>query len=44
MKVVYIDKCVECPHYMQPSHCFKMNRTIDNILDIPEWCPLKDDK
>lgn len=44
MKVVYIEKCIECPHFMQPDYCFKKCLNIEDILSIPEWCPLKDDK
>jgi hypothetical protein len=44
VKVVYIEKCIECPHFMQPSHCFKENCEVDDILSIPKWCPLRDDK
>jgi len=48
-KVAIIDNCADCPHHTETSsytdfcHHTKM-KEITNPFDIPDWCPLLDDR
>ena len=46
MKIYYkeISKCSECPRCyicLAFDRCKEVDRTIYNINDIPDWCPLE---
>lgn len=46
-KVIVIGSCIECPHYQDmPYEKFCGRKMIDhyNGDEIPEWCPLENEK
>lgn len=44
-KILTISRCEQC-RFTCPDDdnpwCFKSERRIDNLLEIPEWCELED--
>ena len=48
MRVIYIDKCEECPYISEQINGYRClwqgklsQRNIINIHDLPDWCPLE---
>jgi hypothetical protein len=39
-----VSRCWECPALLLLGRvkCSKLNRTVSNLDEIPEWCPLPD--
>jgi hypothetical protein len=46
MKQILINDCYKCPYRRSYTNECKLNEKeqIDDINDIPEWCPLDDYK